>query len=173
MKGVFENHPFAHQNYDEIMWLLEKVRLRGVKSILEIGSAHGHTLTLLALAAGEGAKICSIDQGLFAADLDKALAELSASGYDVHSVRADSTSKEAKAFAEEHGPFDFIFIDGDHSYSGVVNDWLGYEHLSHCVGFHDIAHADHEGKDFWGMLKQHHQTDEKVVSGMGIGVIYK
>lgn len=38
---------------------------------------------------------------------------------------------------------DFLFIDGDHTYEGVLSDWIMYSPYAKWVGFHDIMpHPD-------------------------------
>lgn len=47
-----------------------------------------------------------------------------------------------KAFEAAGGPVDMVFIDGDHSFAGVLCDWLLYHKLVRpggIVAFHDIA----------------------------------
>lgn len=42
--------------------------------------------------------------------------------------------------AKQHGPFDFMFIDGDHSYEGVKGDFNIYRPMlarNGCIAFHD------------------------------------
>jgi cephalosporin hydroxylase len=89
--------------------------------------------------------------------------------------------------------FDFLFIDGDHSWDGVREDFFQYLPLMRpggLVGFHDIVPdelARHgkrsEGSTliggdvhaFWALLKMHFEHREFVRSweqiGFGIGVI--
>ncbi len=174
MHALLEKGPFAHQNYDEFMAMLAK--LRGIESVLEIGSAHGHSLCLMALAAVKGAKVCTIDQGLDWAHLEEAVKELGRLGYDANAFHGDSKSPEAIAFAEEHGPFDFIFIDGDHSYAGAKADWESYGRLGKMVGFHDICHPHHDVSKLWAEIKETHKTEEIISNSrypMGIGLVYR
>ena len=47
-----------------------------------------------------------------------------------------------KAFEAANGTIDALFIDGDHSYAGVLCDWLLYHKLVRpggIVAFHDVA----------------------------------
>ena len=89
--------------------------------------------------------------------------------------------------------FDFLFIDGDHSFHGVKEDFLEYVSMVRpggLIGFHDIVPDDvarhgtrpEESKcyggdvyAFWATLKPHFEHAEFVRSwdqtGFGIGVI--
>ncbi len=59
-------------------------------------------------------------------------------------VRGRSTDVAAKLLAEV-GPIDLLFVDGDHSYDGVLADWrvFGPAMRKHGVAaFHDVAWAE-------------------------------
>ncbi len=166
-----QQYAFAHQCPDELIWMLQK--LEGVKSILEIGSCHGHTLLSMANATGGKGKVASIDAGHDIDMLRATVDGLKAGGFDAHLFHGDSTTQEARAFAEKHGPYDFIFIDGDHSDEGARADWVRFGPLGKVVAFHDIAHPHHEVSKLWAEIKATHRTEECVRSMMGIGVVYQ
>ena len=92
---------------------------------------------------------------------------------------------DARFYAQDSGSFfehcrhryDVIFIDGDHSYAGVRNDYtdaLRYLSPGGMMVFHDIVSSGAPGvAHFWGEAKGLHRHVEIVHSDTcGIGVIY-
>lgn len=102
-----------------------------------------------------------------------------------HTTVITGSSQDPEVFerASTLGPFDLIFIDGDHSYEGVRDDWNLYQKIvdpEGLIAFHDIMpHLPEYGHGvdrFWNELKESttHQVTELVVPGgigCGIGVI--
>ena len=80
---------------------------------------------------------------------------------------------------------DFLFIDGDHSYAGVKQDFEFYSRFvkrGGLIGFHDIYHRsmqpDIEVHKFWDELKATRRHFEFIEATgdrrkIGIGVVYK
>jgi len=172
--------PWGQQNPHEIAWLLE--RIRGVRSVLEIGSCFGRSLEHFASVMVPGAIIRSIDLGhsdewLPGIDttiaLKRVITKLKVGGFDADVIIADSKSAEAISWAKASAPYDLIFIDADHSYEGVLEDWRTYSSMGHLVAFHDIAHRDHGVRRLWSEIKaQGNRTEECIDSPMGIGIVY-
>ncbi len=141
---------YGQQDEKEFAWLLQ--RMRGSASILEVGSSYGHSLRMFAVAAKPGACIRSIDLGTdrFVEDdnsvhhvqtadsLMRAIADLQMQGYDADAWIGDSHSAAAITWATKDAPYDFVFLDGDHTYEGVLADWKHYGPLGRLVGFHDM-----------------------------------
>ena len=78
------------------------------------------------------------------------------------------------------GPFDGVFIDGDHSYNGVKADWEFARSLNpRRIWFHDITQSSwHEAAGsfvhwLWKEITPQYQTDQKTVGcgWGGIGVV--
>ena len=79
---------------------------------------------------------------------------------------------------------DFLFIDGDHTYDGVKQDFEMYAPLVRpggIVGFHDIAHhrpeANCQVDEFWSEIKENYEHKEFLADPdqrwAGIGVLKK
>jgi predicted O-methyltransferase YrrM len=120
------------------------------RTVLEIGTCHGGTLYLWCQAADPGATIISIDlpEGEFGGGYHHARAALyqafAKPGQHLHLLRSDShsvsTLEQVRQLAGGK-PIDFVFIDGDHTYEGVKQDFELYRSLvadGGMIAFHDI-----------------------------------
>jgi hypothetical protein len=94
-----------------------------------------------------------------------------------------STSETFKALIATERP-DFVFIDGDHSLRGVMNDFHVCSSSANLIAFHDIASDGCVDTTlFWSFLKRHaavfdsfefvDQYDSVVGSFMGIGALLR
>lgn len=138
----------------ELDWLDQFVN--GSGSILEIGSRLGHTLARMASVCLPGAKVRSIDKPNLEcnlADLRRTIAVLNEAGFDADLFVGDSASPEAVAWAQREGPYDFLFIDGDHTYEGVKSDWDKYRRMAKRIGFHDINDPPLGVQQLWCEIK--------------------
>jgi cephalosporin hydroxylase len=106
---------------------------------LEIGTYQGGTLWYWVKYAPENATVISLD-------IDHSICrcwdELYSIRPDVNLVKLSGDSKDPKIIEEAFNiasQFDFCFIDGDHSYKSVKNDWEVYGKKSKITAFHDIA----------------------------------
>ncbi len=179
----------AVQRPAEILPFLDLVRERRPQVVLEIGVAYGGTNVML------GATLPSVTElvGLDVFVLNRPLLEtLGRAGLRRHLVEGDSRSPATFARIREllaGRTIDLLFIDGDHSFAGVVGDFRLYSGLvkpGGLIAFHDIV-ADlwlRQGTGLpyvgqapivWEILRAQYQHHEFVESydqeGMGIGVI--
>jgi len=179
------------QNRSEIQQLLDQVKARKPKRILEIGTANGGTLFLFCQVAAADAVAISVDLpggwfgGGYPAWKKLVYRDFVRPNQQLHLLRADSHSDETFARVKEilgDTKLDFMFIDGDHTYDGVKQDYLRYRELcapDALIGFHDIVpnatDPDCEVPRFWNELRSP-QTAEFVDDwnqpGAGIGVIF-
>ncbi len=173
------------QATEEILWLLARVRERRPRVVVEIGTDEGGTLFLWTYAAAPDALIVAVDTrplGRFGRFSPYALVR---HGFARGSQRIElllprdshdpSTVEEVRS--ELAGtPVDFLFIDGDHTYEGVKQDFELYSPLLYeggIVAIHDIASSLVPGVGrFWSELAATHQTEERIDSELGIGLVH-
>lgn len=154
----------------EAEWLFALLAERKPRSILEIGTKHGETLQRMAQCCAPGACLYSIDENAW----DRTNADkIRAMGHRAEQFLGNSRSVEAIQWAAERAPFDFIFIDGDHSKLGVESDWCNYRGFSKLIGFHDINGDGCEVRPLWESIKAQYKTREIGLNPhwMGIGVV--
>ena len=173
---------------------LEYVKLlewaTGAKSVLEIGSRYGYTLVDLASVMDGKGRIVSIDlPGKFPwgesgshVALMANVKTLKDSGYDAHLFLDDSHDFARIAEVVYLGPFDFVFIDGDHTFDGAWADWQAYGPLGKTVVFHDIVEpkpGERQDLGVWKVWRQikadaiHEKLEEFIApdSKMGLGKV--
>jgi len=162
---------------------LRKIRewVKDANSICEIGSRFGDNLVFLAVSMS-GNRLVSVDlpggEGNIDADfvrleLKNNVKKLRTSGFDVDLILGDSHSGDVWKKVASNPQFDVMFIDGDHSYRGVKQDWEMYGHLGKQVIFHDIKPGNGLGvSQFWSELEG--KKEEYIAPGskMGIGRIW-
>lgn len=165
-----------------------------VRSYLEIGSMYGGSLWRVAHSLPKGSRVVSVD---FAIDtpaakphLEDCVSELCKEGYDAHFIYGDSRSQEVIEQARLLGPFDCVFLDGDHTLEGVKSDWVNYGPMGRLVGFHDISwnatwRSSVPGRPFkamgvpelWAELKAKHRHHEIRMHSpqnyYGIGILWR
>ena len=161
--------------------------IAGKRSLLEIGSSFGGTLQRMASVMPKGSKIVSVDLPYHSTDsgvprfmeslasLKDACRKIAYMGGNVELVLGDSHDKETVEAVRKHSPFDFGFIDGDHTYEGAKADWENYGPMCRTIGFHDIA-GGLGCTNLWQELKGNGKNCEEFVHPsrkMGIGIIYQ
>ena len=172
--------PGAIQIDEEIEKLLEYVE--GKKLILEIGTYMGGTLYKFIHAADPAAEIVTInflDETTGKQPDEKEMQGWKLPNQALHIIKADShssdTLEQVKTILNGR-KFDFMFIDGDHTYDGVKKDYDMYHEYAKMIAFHDIViHPTFAPgvKPFWDEL-----TGNKIEiikdpkqQGFGIGIL--
>lgn len=155
------------QVYSEILSLCEKVYQLKPKVVLEIGTAQGGSLFLFTKLAAPDAIIISIDlpKGEFGGGYEEYKGDFYKTfvrgSQKMYLFREDSHAEHTRKKVEDiigDRKIDFLFIDGDHTYSGVKTDYLLYSPLvskTGVVGFHDIVASTKgcEVRRFWEETK--------------------
>jgi predicted O-methyltransferase YrrM len=178
------------QERDEIVEVLKIIEQNPPKTVMEIGTANGGTLFLLTRMAAENASILSVDLpgGKFGGGYpewkEPTYRSFAKKGQTVNLIRANSHDKETFTRAASHlngKKVDFMFIDGDHTYEGVKQDFETYREFladNALVMFHDIAPHPNPiyGVDkFWKEVKEHYEHKEFVKDwfegGRGLGLL--
>jgi predicted O-methyltransferase YrrM len=139
----------ASQDKFELWQLLEILDRKAPKSILEIGVHTGQMLATLGSAFPKA--------GLVGVDNDYKLT------YEMfHGIKGDSHEQAVfDQVAEACGSVDFLFIDGDHAYQGVKQDYEMYRKLvvpGGIIAFHDIMRPSGlfdgvEVREFWDEIR--------------------
>jgi len=172
------------QARSEILELAKILQASAPKRSLEIGTNYGGTLFLLCTLSPPDAKIISVDlpSGPFGGGYPRRKTPLFRrfvrGGQQLHLIRADSHSLETKKRVLQildGEQLDYLFLDGDHTYSGVQSDFRMYAPLVRSGGiiaFHDITTykrvSQCEVEKFWGEVKQsypHREIIEEVKEG--------
>ena len=113
-----------------------------VRSYLEIGAMYGASLWKVANALPKGSRIVAIDpmtdRPSARESLEQCIDELIQRDYDAYFIFGDSTDPATIDQAQFLGPYDALFIDGNHSPEYVMADWNNYGPMARIIGFHDI-----------------------------------
>ena len=188
---------FAHgflrpgQVRSEIREAVEVIEAFQPKVLVEIGTAGGGNLFLLSRAAHANAYLASVDLpaghwgGGYQAWKIPVFRRLLLKEQRADFLRADShdpSTLEELTRLLQGKLIDVLFIDGDHSYAGVRQDFELYSKLVRPGGlvfFHDIAH--HRPSDnchvdqLWAELRPRYQSREFIENTdqgwAGIGLI--
>jgi predicted O-methyltransferase YrrM len=179
------------QKRAELIELYRRVHALRPKTVLEIGTHSGGSLLLLCRAAAPAATVVSLDLpgGPFGGGYSPLripyFRAFAGDRQRVHLIRANSHTPDAFNRVQRAlggNSLDFLFIDGDHSYAGVRQDFQTYGPLVRpggLIAFHDILPAPEEigggVSRFWAEIKGRYATEELVEDPfqgkMGVGLI--
>lgn len=132
------------QNREEFTRFIEILRAEDVRSYLEIGSKYGGTLHWVAGALRANPcrlTVVDLPQGNAGTlpHLHEAVDACRELGHDVKLLIGDSTDPEVIEHVRDRGPYDAVFIDGNHTLPFVMSDWNTYGPMARIVAFHDIG----------------------------------
>ena len=172
----------------ELMVWANEVALLKPRAAMEIGTFLGGTLFLLCRLASPEAKIISVDQyrGRIGGARKLIYRSFLINRQRLGVIEADSHIVETLSRVSHQlagSELDFLFIDGDHSYEGVKQDFEMYSPLVRpggVIAFHDIVPHPPEAQchvhEFWSEVKQRYRHKEIVdrpnQQWAGIGVLY-
>jgi cephalosporin hydroxylase len=179
------------QKRAEIRDLFLRVRDLRPRTVLEIGTNYGGTLLLFCRAAAPDATLISLDLpgGRFGGGYPLSRVPyyraFASRGQRLRLLRCDSHDPGTVAAVQRllrGRPLDFLFIDGDHSYLGVKQDFQVFAPLVRAGGLialHDVVPAPQEiGGEvprFWAEVKARQATEELIEHPdqqmMGIGLL--
>jgi len=144
-----------------VMMLYEFVLDYAPNKMLEIGVQSGQSTKTILMAMKQMSsrkkmKLVSIDRGRH----DKLMADEYADLQEYwHYLHGDShnpqTLEMAKSVLGNDEYYDMLFIDGDHSFGGVKQDFEEYSQLVKPGGIimlHDIINKNEGVKDFWPLI---------------------
>lgn len=134
------------QNTWELDHMLAIVERHRPSRVLEVGCWHGGTLWHW---LGIADRVVAVDDEMRREEDWQEWAV--AAGSELYLLRGFSQDAGIIEQAADLGPYDFIFIDGDHRYQAVKADWDNYRGMAAPGGvfaFHDTQHV---GDDTYGV----------------------
>lgn len=175
----------------EIRELFARVRALRPRTVLEIGTNNGGTLFLLCRAAAPDATVISVDLpsgsfgGGYSAYRIPYYRAFAGASQRLRLLRVDSHAPRtltAVRRALRGRPLDFLFIDGDHTYQGVSQDFATFGPLVRpggLIALHDIVPGPAELGGgvpvYWDEIKRRYVGEELIEHPnqgmMGIGLI--
>jgi len=174
----------------EFEQLLDLYRALKPRRILEIGVREGGTLYQWIKNTDPGAQIVAVEIGMSGNWGNRTMPDpigwigwAERYGATVTPIIGDSHDPATVRQVEACAPFDFAFIDGDHSYYGVSCDYLAYARMVRpggIVALHDVLrNRDDERIEiwrYWPKIQAAHTTQvlisEPNQATRGIGVVH-
>lgn len=183
------------QKPSEICMIMELAGSSNVKTICEVGTYKGGSLFLLARAAAKDALIISVDIE-YQDDRKRIYRKFSKPGQQIKCIKGNThdpatITKVIQALGGRK--IDLLFIDGDHSFFGVMNDYVRFSPLvseGGTIVFHDVQQDSRMRYEiptesnvggvpyFWEAVKKSgERTGEYIENadqdGYGLGLIYR
>ncbi len=121
------------QDPDEFWQVIKRLNILKPKRILEIGVQYGGTSLFWNLIAKE--LVIGVD-----CDLSGVVVDLTR-GFHYEFISGDSTDINTITSVEKFAPYDFLWIDGGHTYEIAKSDWDNYSPMIRpggLIGVHDV-----------------------------------
>lgn len=124
---------------------------RGCRRVAEIGVWHGVTTAELLRVMAPDGTLLAVDPfptGRLGVSLQQPIARREVrrvGGAKVRWLRTTGAAAAAELRAAGEPPLDLVFIDGDHSYAGLAEDWAGWAPLvapGGAVALHDSRSSE-------------------------------
>lgn len=155
---------------EEIRGLAEAVAAEEPETVLEIGTLRGGTFYVWSRHLDTAEHLVSLD--LPGRDLKQRRDELLhefAPSKEIDVVRGNSHEKETFEETAEtlEDEVDFLFVDGDHTYEGVKDDFETYKELTAedaIVAFHDIVPHARKKKECKRRLREYDGLEDRHVA---------
>jgi len=177
----FADYPgvLAIQKEHEFLWLVSTLLRNHVSSLLSIGLYQGGVewhISRLYRERNRDIAITGIDIDN-SPQLQKNLAEIGL----VWDQSFKFLQQSSHADCSKLGYFDAVWIDGDHSYEGVKQDFeLALTHATKIIAFHDIIDSAYHRRmgclvsKLWAEIKKSGLRTEEIVGPdwAGIGIVY-
>ncbi len=180
-----------YQNMGEFSELLKLYEEAKPRNVLEIGSMYGGTLWYWIQKATAETKIISVDVTVGPWDArheDVLKAKKLWPGWakekGVELVAIDGSSQDwnvmRRVLNEFAGPIDFAFIDGDHNYEAVIQDYKTVRMLMGrrgIIAFHDVDLVGWPVRQAWRDMKKEIAPEKlreiiEKPGDKGIGVVF-
>lgn len=169
-----------YQHRQEFEQLLALYKERKPMKVLEVGSYYGGTLYHWLMHAQPYAHIVSVDTYTMA-DNRHLYDRWRPSNVTLDVIQGDSRDPAIVEAVRRHGPFDFTFIDADHTLPAVTDDWNNYRPMTTgMVALHDTLehrlHPEIQVRDLWREIRVEYPAAFEIVWDReqfwgGIGVV--
>ena len=163
----------AEQRKDEVVWFYRHVEKIQPKVIVEIGIKEGGNLKILSTHLDESGLAIGIDPR------KEIPWKMDDSKCPVHHIKGDShwthTWKEFQKILGDR-QVDVLFIDGDHSTEGMLQDFIDYSPFVRTGGIiavHDIYYLEPVAEAWKQVPGSKRFESERNQSSIGIGFIVK